>query len=200
MRVLSGEIRNHRWLAGAAGAVAIVAGLHPFRLVAKGSELLTALYERLIPSLQRQERSTGVRIVRCHLRQIIGRQPLGDWRHDSISSGSRREILQLGYKILDRLSGNTWKSAGPIGTAVVSMTLGTGRNTSANALRRDHSASCAVRLARRRFCRKSTTAEADVKDGNGCEAGKRDEAPTAHACTKGPGAFRYLFLIASSAQ
>jgi hypothetical protein len=127
----------------------------------------TALDERLIRILQRQERSTVVRVVRRHLSQIVGRQRLGDWRHDSIVSDSGREIPQLRHKILDRLSGNTRKSATPIGTAVESMTLGTGRNNRADALRRDHSASCSVRLARGRICRKSVTGEADAKDRNG---------------------------------
>ena len=80
------------------------------------------------------------------------------------------------------------------------MALGTGWRTGGRALRCDYGATFAIVFAGiAGHLRRSFPGEAETDGHDACGSGM-DGTREHHARTKGPGAFRYLFLIASNAQ
>ena len=178
----------------------IVAGLNPPAIIPHFGELLASFDKRLVRLRQRQERSIELGIVSRHVGDIVRPQRLGDRRHDGVGADTRAEVAQLLCQIVGRLAGNPRERAAAVGCPVEGMALSAAWGAGGRTLRCNHGPALGIGCARPGLSlRRRDTAQAKADEhrarGRGISAAAED-----HACTIGPGDFRYLFLIASSAQ
>ena len=195
--VLPGKVRDRRRLGRALGPVAIVAILNSPLGVADFGKLLAPFDESGIGRFQRKKRRVDAGVVCADVCHFLGRERLGDSRHQCAHPLSRGELLQLVGKIISRLAGKTRKRAARIRNPIEGVTLGAGRSAGRRALR-DNDRAPRNLTAVLRLRLHDANDEAERTERGDRPRGKKPVL--AHACTRGPGDFRYLFLIASIAQ
>src|SRR5258708_13653285 len=178
--------------------MAVVAALNLSCRVANLGELLALLDGGGVPRFERRNRRIDACIVSSHVGHIVGRQRLGDRRHDVALPDARGEVAQLPGKIIGRLAVDTRKRAVGVRAATDGVALYAGGSTGSGALRRDGRAVLRGGLARL-VLRLRPCAETE-RGEHGRGRRRESQATGRPACTRGPGDFRYLVLIASSAH